>query len=323
MDSLHIRAATPDDRAELDVLYAAVFGEAAFAAFARRRVWQYERNPYASEPELLVAVAGERIVGQTGGLPFPFIADGIKRSASWGADTLVHPLWRRRGIAGQLVEAWTEHYGHALTLGLGPAANQRDLLLGRGHRSYGNMVGYHFVDEGRAADGPVAVAVEPLAMDDERLDGLWARVGLAYRALGMRDRKWLDWRFHRSPWLTYALFGATRNEQLVGYSVLRVTPRQNITTLLIDWLAHPEDGETLTALTVHARLWGRRQGATSVFTFASEQRLVRHLEAEGFRRRADFTCELLVKETGPSSSALPDLSEWHLSLGDSDKDRTP
>ena len=322
MDGLHIRAATPDDQEELDVLYAAVFGEAAFAAFLRRRVWQYQRNPYASAPELLVAVDGARIVGQTGGLPFPLIVDGIERSASWGADTLVHPQWRRRGIAGQLVDAWTEHSGHAVTLGLGPAANQRDMLLGRGHRSYGDMVGYHLAQEGRAADGPAAVAVEPLAVGDERLDGLWARVGSAYRALGMRDRKWLDWRFHSSPWLTYALFGAVRNEQLVGYSVLRVTPRQNITTLLIDWLAHPEDHETLTALIVHARLWGGRQGATGIFTFASERRLVRHLEAAGFGR-TDFTCELLSQQAAPSSIALPDLSEWHLSLGDSDKDRTP
>lgn len=322
---LRIRWKEPGDQPLLDALYAQAFGAEALAALARRARWQYECNPYARRCEILVALAAGRVVGQTGGLPVPLMVDGIQHRAAWGGDTVVDPRWRRHGIASQLVTAWAERCEHALYLGLGPIEAQHQLLRGLGYRGLGDVTGYLWRGAPKFERGPAEVAVIPLSTDDSRLDALWERVGPCYRALVRRDRAWLDWRFGRWPLPRYALFGAVRGPRLLGYSVLRVraASRYGALTLLVDWLAHPEDHATQDALLCHAKDWGRAQGAEAAFAFASEQRLVSRLEAAGFEQQPEIRAELLVAGPGLSTVSLPGLSDWHLSLGDSDKDRAP
>lgn len=322
---LHIRWKEPEDEPSLDALYAQAFGADALAALSQRRHWQYERNPYARRCEILVALAEGRLVGQTGGLPVPLFIDGVRQQVAWGGDTVVDPRFRRRGIASRLVSAWVERCEHALFLGLGPAEAQRQLLLGLGSRSMGSVDGYLWRGEAANERGPAGITVTPLGTEDRRIDALWARVGSCYRALVRRDRAWLEWRYARWPLPRYALFGAVQEDGLLGYSVLRVrdASRYGRLTLLVDWLAHPEDRATQAALLCHAKAWGRALGAEDVFTFSCEQRLSEQLTAAGFQRQPESSAELVVGGPGLAAVTLPGLSEWHVSLGDSDKDRVP
>lgn len=313
-----LRPAAPADHPVLDALYAAVFGAAAGAAHAARRRWQYDANPFAARPELLVAEADGALVGQTGGLPVPLLVAGAPRRAAWGCDTLVDPAWRRRGLASRLVDAWRERCEHELSLGLDPAPGLRAVLLASGHRVLGRVDGH--LARGDAPPAPLATTVAPLAVDDPRIAALWRAVGPAYGALVARDGRWLAWRYAASP-LAYALFGATRGDALVGYSALRPTPRAGGTTLLVDWLADPGDRDAHAALFAHARAWGRPRGVDQVFAYACERRQVAHLRASGFVANPDFAAELIAG--GPAARDLPGLPDWHITLGDSDKDRPP
>lgn len=320
MHGVPIRRWQPGDAAALDALYGDVFGAEARDAFVRRRRWQYLDNPWVAQPALFVAAAGDRLVGQTGGLPVPLRLEGAPVAAAWGADTMVHPAWRRRGIAAALVEAWADAGDHALGLGLGPAPAQHALLVGRGYRVVGAVTGLAGAIDGPA--GPQGVEVAGLDLADPAIDALWERVAPAYGALVARDGAWLRWRYAAAPWPRYAVFGARRDGALVGWSAMRLTPRMGSTALLVDWLCAPDDGEVLDALVAHLRAWGRARGAAAVFAFASEARAVARLIAAGLRALPEFATPLLV---GGSQAAMASASieRWHLTLGDSDKDRGP
>lgn len=321
-DPVQVRWATPADQPEMDALYAQVFGAETLAALQLRRAWQYEQNPFARRPDVLVARAAGRVAGQTCGIPVPLLIDGVRQPAAFGCDTLVHAEWRRRGIASQLVEAWETLGEHEVTLGLGSAPFQRQLLLKHGYRTVGQVTGY--VWRGTAGPArPGAVSVTSLDPTDERLDRLFTQAGPGFAALVRRDRAWVTWRFARWPAPRYALYGALRDGKLVGYSVLRPTPRQGGTLLLVDWLAHPEDAEALAALLAHACNRSGAQGTTGVFAFASERRLCAALRTAGFQQRPDYAADLLVGGRAGRSMTLPSPDSWHLSLGDSDIDRPP
>jgi hypothetical protein len=62
---------------------------------------------------------------------------------------------------------------------------------------------------------------------DERFDDLWMRLGKARRAIGVRDRKFLNWRFTQQPGHTYRIFAITRaiNQQLIGYFVCEIAAK--------------------------------------------------------------------------------------------------
>jgi hypothetical protein len=236
---------------------------------------------------------------------------------------MVHPAWRRQGIAGRLISAWMEQCPHKLGLGFGPSEGNRPVLLRLGYQTLGRVTGYYLRNEDWSGSVPESVEVRALATDDPRIDLLWQQVQSSYRALVTRDQSWLAWRFGASEQPRYSLFGALRGDSLCGYIVLRVSPRRGTTTLLVDWLAHPDDTETLDSLLGHAHRFGRDQQATGVFAYASHAQLSERLLRCGFRSPPGFGDELFAWMADHHSLSLPDLSQWHLTLADSDKDRPP
>ncbi len=324
MLDLQVRFGTAADALGLDELSMAVHGPLDLTALRQRRAWLYEQNPYAKvRPELVLGLIEDRLVAQTGGLAVPLLLDGVPAAAAWGADTLVHPAWRRRGIAGRMIADWSEQCRHELCLGFGPAAGNRSVLRRLGYEILGQVAGYYVPDSDWSATAPEAVQVRALATDDPRLPLLWQRVQSSYRALTTRAPGFLAWRFAASPAPQYCMFGALRDDELCGYCVLRVSPRLGGTTLLVDWLAHPEDSETLDALLCHARAFGRAQQATGVFTYASHARLSERLLRCGFRSPPGWSDDVLARTAGPRALSLPELAQWHLTLADADKDRPP
>jgi GNAT superfamily N-acetyltransferase len=69
--------------------------------------WKYERNPWVSEPLILLAVDGRRVVGMRGAFAIPWVVGPERRAlkALSAGDTVVAPDHRRRGLASQINEA--------------------------------------------------------------------------------------------------------------------------------------------------------------------------------------------------------------------------
>jgi GNAT superfamily N-acetyltransferase len=69
--------------------------------------WKYERNPWLSEPLIVLAVDGERIVGMRGAFALPWVVgpEGRRVKALNAGDAVVAPDHRRRGLAQQINQA--------------------------------------------------------------------------------------------------------------------------------------------------------------------------------------------------------------------------
>ena len=68
------------------------------------------------------------------------------------------------------------------------------------------------------------------------MDSLWLRVKDGYEILTVRDKKYLDWRFHECPDRKYFLLTGKKNEELVGYLV---AAQENELGLILDVFGEP------------------------------------------------------------------------------------
>lgn len=67
--------------------------------------WLYEKNPYQKEPFIYVALDDEKLVASRAFVPSNFTVDGSIIKIFCGADAIIHPDYRRRGIFSQLQSA--------------------------------------------------------------------------------------------------------------------------------------------------------------------------------------------------------------------------
>jgi GNAT superfamily N-acetyltransferase len=233
--------------------------------------WLYERNP-AGKPVLSVATeqASGRIVGFIWYIPMHWRYFGTSVLAFLGANALVHPDYRHRGIYSSLqamtVEECIER-GAALLYAFGrptsikPAealgfetihmpllAKPFDMEQLAQARGFGPALqvalnlGWRLAEatifRPQSARGSVTLRWE--AGFDESFDQLWERVADKYPTAVIRDRVFLTWRFCSVPFRQYEILTARDGSELIGYAVLRCAEIQGVRTgLVMDLLVEP------------------------------------------------------------------------------------
>ncbi len=65
------------------------------------------------------------------------------------------------------------------------------------------------------------IKIEEIKRFDERFDRLWKKISGDYKAIQVRDRAFLNWRFLQCPHLQYRAFAALQNNEVLGYVVIR------------------------------------------------------------------------------------------------------
>jgi hypothetical protein len=84
---------------------------------------------------------------------------------------------------------------------------------------------------------------------DERFDKLWRDAQVGYGIIGVRDRRYLTWRYVNHPFHTYHVFAAEQQGQLVGYLVTRKGKLLELNAgIIVDVLVHPDHIECLDTL---------------------------------------------------------------------------
>jgi hypothetical protein len=72
---------------------------------------------------------------------------------------------------------------------------------------------------------------------DERFDSFWRRVCGNYRVIGVRDRRYLNWRFVSRPDASYIRLAAITEERVEGYLIFRIAERDGLRCgFLVDYL---------------------------------------------------------------------------------------
>jgi hypothetical protein len=158
---------------------------------------------------------------------------------------------------------------------------------------------------------------------DESFTELWERLRPKFDVAVRRDAAYLNWKFATAPHVRYTVAALLRDGQTAGYAVYRHVhePRGRV-TLLVDFLADPEDEEGLATLLHWIDREARQADSDKIRAFALHAGFRKVLRKSGYFV-VKSTMEFVIKING--ADVTPEFYEntdrWHVTLGDSDQDR--
>ena len=277
-----VRESTPQDRAAIFQLREAVYGTPFDEA-----EWQWKFEKHSGNPaKLFVAECEGSIVGLRAFIVERLkVLDGSFRTGL-GVDIMVHPDYRRYGIASQVANeaaGQMETAGIPILTGFPNEAAFKVYVRRRSNwrhicsipmmvkpLSFDAIVGKYlkraplrwpmarvvsliwgllFRDRTRAYPD---VAISSIEDFDERFDALWEQVSRRHPIALERDREFLRWRFVEKPDGADAMYIAERHGTLVGYVALRTAEMFGLQVgFILDVLAIDDDAaETLVSKAV-------------------------------------------------------------------------
>ena len=340
----------PGDRRGVDALVRRVFGHDAANAAELRWPWQYVLNPStpAEGPLILLAREGPTVVAQQASMPVTLQAAGREWRAGWATDLMVAPERRRQGIGEMLFRAFDRSVDAALGLGIAPASRplMRKLrwpyldsvpclvkpLTRRALRQPGwpapinRLVSAATLPAVRlvARMRPLAAQVEPIRHFDVRFTELWQRLAPGFDLAVRRDAPYLNWKFIETPHVRYSVAALKRGETVGGYAAYRhVQEPLGRVTLLVDFLADPDDADGLSTLLRWVDREARAADSDKIRVFATHAGYRKTLRRSGY-----FTIKSALDLGVRLDQAVPatfyrDTSRWHVTAGDADQDPPP
>jgi hypothetical protein len=288
--------------------------------------WQYERNPSGQRIWLAVGDDG-RVLAQYAGIPQRVLLDGEPGFFSQSVDSMADPEFRRLAREPLFVQA-----GRAYDAAFGGVGPEKDTLMwglpvpvafriGKKQLKYELVRQQHKLGAAldRVAPGASPLAAEELQSIPEETDALFSRLAPERRAIAVRDRAQLSWRFEQNPHHRYRFAAVRRAGELSGLCVFRKGSFDLVEDgLLVDWLVGAGDDGARSALLAWALACAREEGCermTALFADTAPEWLA--FQRLGFHALA--TRYFLVAW---SFSARHDLAwmrrHWYYTLGDTD-----
>ena len=339
----------PEDRKQIEALYRRVFGNDMAEANRLRWDWQYRRNPNtpATGPLIWVAREGQAIVGQYAAMPVRLQVQQQEIGAAWGMDVMVAPERQRQGLGDVLFRTWDRNVGASLGLGLSESSyrlfqklkwpdlgqvpcfvkplSRRALRRPHWPMALNRLVSAVFlpwirlVSRSRPLEGEIQIVTK----FDDRFTQLWERIATKFSLAVRRDAAYLTWKYIQPPHVRYTIAALQRGDDIAGYVIYRHVqePRGRV-TLLVDWLADPDDDTAFKTLTRWIDREARRADSDKIRTFALHAVYRKHLKKSGYfavKSTMDFVTK--VNAVNVPQSFYEDTSRWHVTLGDSDQDR--
>lgn len=339
----------PEDKRAVESLYRRVFGNDAAEASRLRWDWQYRRNPNnpGQEPEIWIAREGPAIIGQYATMPVKVSVRNQQVQGSWGMDVMVAPERQRQGLGELLFRTWDRNVGASLGLGLsdssyrlfqklrwpdvGPVPclvkplTRRALRMPNWPQPLNRLVSWLALPLIRvvARSRPLRAEVRLIQRFDDSFTALWEELAPKFDLAVRRDAAYLNWKYVTAPHVRYAIAALRRDDRNIGYAVYRHLhePRGRV-TLLVDFLADPDDEDALSTLLHWVDREARRADSDKVRTFAMHTGFRKVLRRSGYFQ-VKSTMEFVAKINGVDVDAAfyQSTDRWHVTLGDSDQDR--
>ncbi|HVN29771.1 MAG TPA: hypothetical protein VMT64_14845, partial [Candidatus Binataceae bacterium] len=254
---------------------------------------------------------GQNLWGRVGTVPGSDAALLIAWSVAWSRSTLLRSKWVTTPYnplirildSGPVVE----HFTHSKLLGsLGAGAGAMARAVAAPLRRRRNPGG----------------AVVRLEAFDERADALWERARPIDKAIVVRDREYLNWRYCARPDATYSIFGVEGAAGLDGFTVARVADNLGMRWgYLVDFLAAEPSGEVFSSLIDAAVEDFRRRGVAVVSCYTTDAKIRRNLMRHGFfpsPQRHDNRFGFHLKGRRTDLQPFTDIKRWYVTIGDSD-----
>jgi len=158
--------------------------------------------------------------------------------------------------------------------------------------------------------------VEKVNELDEQYDLFWEKAISLYPITGVRDRRFLNWRYLQHPTRTYEIYGAFQKEEMKGYIVLRKVDLLNFNSaVIVDLLAL--DDVTLAALLEKGIQYSRQVGADLLGFMVPQNHLYYRIpKKRGFL--PSFKTFLFMVYSHSDQEIFFSPEKWYVNWGDTD-----
>lgn len=254
--------------------------------------WQFLKNP-DGEGLIYLLKKGDQVVGHFADTPKRFVVDGKEVLGTLSVDMMVHPE-HRGGMffrLGQYAVDRTRSLGYAF-LTCYPIRKQSIYCLQKiGWKGFfglpvlvyplrfsgilkrylklmplawlfGGMarILYTLGFKGRREDREKGVVIREMKEVDEAYDRFWEKASTLNPVMGVRDRRFITWRYLQHPTRAYTIYRAFREEKMEGYIILRKVDLLGFNSaVIVDLLA--QDETVLKVLVDHSIDFGLTRGA--------------------------------------------------------------
>ena len=153
------------------------------------------------------------------------------------------------------------------------------------------------------------------------LDRFWAQVRREYPAISIRNARFLNWRYVSAPDLHYRRFIARKDDQCIGYIVIRRTSVVELPTgVIVDFLTFRNDLEAVRCLIGHvAGIFGSEVDFLDCATSVPEVGAM--LKKFGFFRTRTEHPTIVCRDPLLRSRIQGLKREWFFTKGDQDWDQ--
>jgi len=345
---LELRRLQRGDEERLVDIYREVFGVELGVPYWR---WKYFDNPFG-DPVMYVALDGDRIVGEIGGILCNVRAGGKEALAVQVVDIVILPEYQKGGPFFKLEklgrkEAAERGVGlsYAISIkktykistrilkykGVCPIKRYMKVLdpspylkhkmgpLG-GVIGGAGKVGLKLIQKGRLSGGK-GVEVREEKDFGPAFDELWEREAPNYEIAVVRRTPYLKWRYTDSPINDYRVIAAHAGGVLRGYMVLGTSEQAEVKRgRIVDLFMEKDNEDVAAALINHAQDIFYAEGCNLVVTWLPENGWLAALFEKARFAPKETPHDLIVRpEAGEyDEEYLKDPSNWHLSMGDSD-----
>jgi hypothetical protein len=168
----------------------------------------------------------------------------------------------------------------------------------------------------------VEVSVIEIDTPDDDLEQLWNRVRDSHAIIGVRDRRFLNWRFVQRPDSSYRFLVAMRGSMAIGYLVFRLAEIDGERHgYLVDFLVQAPAREAFRLLLSRAEERLIDAGAKVIVCGVASAPYRRALMRSGYlpwRTRKAVYLAANLNSADPELRAFVDLPQWFVTMADGD-----
>jgi len=235
--------------------------------------WAYRENPGGMR--IFVAVHEGQVVAQYAGMPNRMWFQDEERHFVDIVDSMVHPDHRmglkRPGLFIKTAQPFLEEYGRP----------DRDLAffgwpIEKAWPINKRFLGYQQIRSEvvlarEVGPGPVELpdGVEFIERFGPEVEALYRRCAEPWGISAVRDDRFMNWRYVQNPFHRYTCLGVRSGGELAGYAVYRGSADGG-PSMMVDFLAHPDDVEAARLLEQGASSVARAAGEGSIATLQVE-----------------------------------------------------
>ncbi|MDY6934506.1 MAG: hypothetical protein SVZ03_09835 [Spirochaetota bacterium] len=146
-----------------------------------------------------------------------------------------------------------------------------------------------------------------------------------YKFAVNRTSEYLNWKFVDQPHLEYRIFLATKGENVLGYTIIRVgqKPHENNNGIILELMADLKDNKTMYYLLNHVLSIFTDAKTESSIISTSISEIEKVIKRFGYKKRSETIPVIYISDDIEEKKLFQDKTSWLFSYGDHDLDQFP